>query len=312
VKKIALVVGLMFAAPSFAASSPPAPNLPQETKGNPAPDTKVAQDMLARGRYEDAIRQSKLALGRDERYVPAMIVMAKAYYHLKKYELANSIVEIAKSIDPNNGPNNAECFDLQGFLALTRDDRISATAAFKKATEADGNFGPGWLNLTAQYLFAKNYDGALEAGEHATKLMPKSPRAHLDLGSAYRGKLRYADAEKEYKQAGQLDPSLADVYFNLGILYLDAKEMPGAAGPGSAPMDLIGKLNVAIGHFNRYKTMAGYKMAKDDPVDLYLTDARTQIDREQKRLERMKRQQERNQPKGATPAPAVAPAKPVK
>ena len=71
------------------------------------------------------------------------------------------------------------------------------------------------------------------------------------------------------------------------------------------PQDLVGKLNIAIGHFNRYKQMAGYKMTKDDPVDGYLNDARTQIDREQKRIERMKKQADRAKPKdGAAPAPA--------
>ena len=55
-----------------------AEKLPEEKKGDPAPDTKVADGLLKRGRYEDAIRQAKLALGRVERYVPAMIVMAKS------------------------------------------------------------------------------------------------------------------------------------------------------------------------------------------------------------------------------------------
>jgi tetratricopeptide (TPR) repeat protein len=282
-RTIALLLGLVLAAPAFAATS-----LPEEKKGDPAPDTKTAKDLLGRGRYEDAIRQAKLALGRDERYVPAMVVMAKAYYHLKKYELSGSIVDIAKSIDGNN----AECYNLLGFLALAREDRIGATSAFKKATEVDGNFGPGWLNLTAQYLYAKNYDGAIQAGEQAVRLMPNSSRAHLNLGSAYRGKQRYADAEKEYKQASQLDGTNADAFFNLGILYLDAKEMP--------PQDLIGKLNIAIGHFNRYKQLAGYKITANDPVDTYLADCRTQIEREQKRLERMKKQQERAAPKPAS------------
>ena len=139
---------------------------------------------MKRGRYEDAIRQSKLALGRDERYVPAMIVLAKAYYYERKYELSTSIVDIAKSIDPNN----AECLNLLGFIALTRDDRISATAAFSKATELDPNYGNAWDNLAAQYLFAKNYDGALQAAQKATQLLPTFPKAFLNLGSAYRGK----------------------------------------------------------------------------------------------------------------------------
>ena len=308
-----LALGLFASVPGLAAEKAPQPNLPQETKGDPAPDTKAADDLLLRGRYEDAIRQAKLALGRDERYVPAMIVMAKAYYHLRKFELTGSIIEIAKSIDSGakKGENDAECYNLLGFLALNRDDRIGATAGFKKATEADDKFGPGWLNLTAQYLYAKNYDGAVEAGERSVKLMKKSARAHLNLGSAYRGKLRYPDAEKEYKTALELDANLADAWFDLGILYLDAKEMPGPKGP----IDLTEKLNTAISHFNRYKQLGGYKIAKDDPVDTYINDCKTQIDREAKRIERLKRQQERTKPKDgaapAAPAPAAAAPAPV-
>jgi tetratricopeptide (TPR) repeat protein len=278
---------LACATPSLAATT----QLPAETKGDPKPDTDMAQRYLKSGRYEDAIRQSKLALGRDERYVPAMIVLAKAYYYQRKYELATSIVDIAKSIDPNN----AECYNLLGFIALTRDDRISATAAFKKATELDGNYGNAWDNLAAQYLYAKNYDGALQAAEKASSLMPTFPKAFLNLGSAHRGKLQYVESENAYKRATQLDPSYADAYFNLGILYLDAKQMPNT--------DLVTKLNTAINYLNKYKQVAGYRLQKDDPADTYIAEARTGIDREQKRLQRLQKQQQRAQPKAPDAQP---------
>jgi tetratricopeptide (TPR) repeat protein len=237
--------------PAFAAQT----QLPAETKGDPKPDTLAAENFLKRQRYEDAIRQAKLALGRDERYVPAMVVLAKAYYYERKYELATSIIDIAKSIDANN----AECYNLLGFIALTRDDKISATAAFKKATELNPSYGNAWDNLAAQYLFAKNYDGALEAAQKAT----------------------------------QLNATYADAYFNLGILYLDAKQMPGT--------DVITKLNTAINYLNKYKQLAGYRLTKDDPADTYIAEARTDIDREQKRLQRLERQKQRGEPK---PAPS--------
>src|SRR5260370_30948056 len=50
------------AAPALAAQT----QLPAEQKGDPQPDTLAAQNFLRNGRYEDAIRQAKLALGRDE------------------------------------------------------------------------------------------------------------------------------------------------------------------------------------------------------------------------------------------------------
>jgi tetratricopeptide (TPR) repeat protein len=288
----ALIAAVCFAiaTPAFGAQT----QLPAETKGDPKPDTLAAENFLKHGRYEDAIRQSKLALGRDERYVPAMIVLAKAYYYEKKYELATSIIDIAKSIDANN----AECFNLLGFIALTRDDKISATAAFKKATELDARYGNAWDNLAAQYLFAKNYDGALEAAKQATQLLPTFAKAWLNLGSALRGKQQYAESESAFKRATQLDPNYADAYFNLGILYLDAKQMPGT--------DLITKENTAINYLNKYKQLAGYRLTHDDPADTYIAEARTSIDREQKRLQRQQRTQQRGEPK---PAPTPAPGK---
>jgi tetratricopeptide (TPR) repeat protein len=266
--------------------------LPQETKGDPRPDTEAAQNFLKRQRYEDAIRQAKLALGRDERYVPAMVVLAKAYYYQRKYELATSIIDIAKSIDGNN----AECYNLLGFIALTRDDRISATAAFKKATELNPQYGNAWDNLAAQYLYAKNYEGALDAAQKATQLLPTFPKAWNNLGSAHRGKQQYQEAESAYKRATQLDPSYADAYFNLGILYLDAKQMPGT--------DTITKLNTSINYLNKYKQLAGYRLTKDDPADTYIAEARTNVDREQKRLQRLEKQKQRGEPKPAPAAPS--------
>jgi tetratricopeptide (TPR) repeat protein len=277
---------LACASPAFAAQT----QLPQETKGDPKPDTQAAENYLKHQRYEDAIRQAKLALGRDERYVPAMVVLAKAYYYQRKYELATSIIDIAKSIDPNN----AECWNLLGFIALTHDDRISATAAFKKATEVDSRYGNAWDNLAAQYLFGKNYDGALDAAQKATQILPSFPKAWNNLGSAYRGKQQYSEAENAYKRATQLDPNYADAYFNLGILYLDAKEMQN--------LDLPARLTTAIQYFNKYKQVAGSRLRGDDPAEGYIADARTQIDKEAKRQERLKKQQERDKAKAAPAA----------
>jgi tetratricopeptide (TPR) repeat protein len=269
--------------------------LPAEMKGSdPAPDTKAAAVALKSGRIEDAIRMAKLALSRDERYVPAMLILAKAYYNDKKFELSTAIIDIAKSIDNITAPDQAQCFNLLGFIALNghdQPDRISATAAFKKATELDEGYANAWNNLAAQYLFSKNYDGAVTAAEKAAQLAPNFAKAQLNLGSAYRGKERYEESEKAYKHALEIDPQYADAYFNLGIPYLDAKQMPGT--------DLVSKLNASINYLNRYKQVAGYRLTKDDPADNYIAEARKGIESEQKRLERQKKLQNRAQPKAA-------------
>lgn len=270
------------------------PSTAAGAQGDPVPQTQAALALLQKGRYEDAINNAKLALQRDEKYVPAMLVLARSYYALKKYELAAAILEIARAVDPNNGPNNADAYNLLGFIALSKDDRIGATSAFKKATELDRSMGVGWNNLCAQYLVAKNYEQAKEACEQALALAPGLSKVQLNTGSALRGQKRYADAEKAYRKALEIDPVYADAFFDLGILYLDAKDMAG--------VDTIGRLNIAIQNLTRYKELGSFRLSKDDPADAYIKEARDGIDREQKRQLRQKKAQERQQPKdGAKP-----------
>jgi tetratricopeptide (TPR) repeat protein len=284
---------------SVAGAEPQPSAVPGQPGGDPAPDTAEAQRQLIQGRYEEAITATKRALQRDERYVPAMLVMAKAYYWLRKYELATSIIDIARGIDPNNAP----AYNLLGFIAITRQDKISATASFKKATELKADYGNAWNNLCAQYLESKNYDGAIEAGEKAAQLLPNFYKAQLNLGSAYRGKGRYTDAEAAYRKALSMNPNYAEAWFNLGILYLDAPQMPN--------LDVIAKLNIAITNLTKYRDVMASRLTRDDPADGYMEDARKAIDRERKRLERVAKQKEREKAKqvpAATPAPGTTPA----
>ncbi len=300
---LGLGLGLSLA-PGLAAAQQPASQqpaaLPAQPGGDPIPDTAEANDLIKKGRYEDAITACKRALGRDERYVPALIAMAKSYFYLKKYEFTTAIVDLAQKLDPNN----AESYNLLGYVALQRNDSISATAAFKKATELKDDYGIAWNSLTAMYVLSKNYDAAVPAGEKAVALLPNLAKAHLNLGAAYRGKMMYPEAEKELRRALELDQNYADAYFDLGIMYLDAP-----AGKIGTNLDLIPKLNQAIDYLGRYKNLASYHLAKDDPADGYIDEARKGIDREQKRLQRLEKQKERDRAKAA--AAAQQPAAPA-
>ena len=75
----------------------------------------------------------------------------------------------------------------------------------------------------------------------------------------------------------------------MGILYLDAKDMPGT--------DPISRLMMASQNLNRYKDVGSFRIGKDDPVDQYIKETRDGIDREQRKLQRVRQQQERQQPK---------------
>lgn len=234
-----------------------------------------------RGQYEQAIRQSRAALKRDEKNTRAMTIMALSYYKLGKFEFAESVCDIALNISASVG----ECHNIKAFVALKDDNSPMALALFKKATEVSPQLGPAWLNLGAQYLKAKNFQAALAPLEKAAQLLPQRPQAYLNLGSAYRGLEKVIKAKAAYETALKLrGNNYPAALFNLGILYLDAETFPG--------MPKLQQLNMAVSYFNRYKQSGGAR-SEDDPVEGYLKGALRAIRTEQRRLEREKKRASR-------------------
>src|SRR5262249_48983021 len=141
---------------------------PVATGQQPVAETAAAERAFKGGNYELAIQEGKRALARNERYVPAMVVLAKAYFALHKVELCASILDTASQIDDRN----AEIYFMRGHLAVNRDDKPAALAAFKAATDRDPSHGAAWDDLAAQYLVAHNFEAAHEAAARAVQLGP--------------------------------------------------------------------------------------------------------------------------------------------
>jgi tetratricopeptide (TPR) repeat protein len=270
----------------------------------PIQETAAAQKAYSAQNYEAAVAQAKQALTKNDKYTPAMLVMAKAYYKLRKYEWVR---HLWKMMQANNAPEpeQAEMYHLLAWMEIEKKNTPGSIEMLKKATEARAENPVLWNNLGAQYLEAKNYKEAAPALEKATQLNPTFAKAFLNLGSAYRGLKDYDKAQSSYQKALQLFPNYADAVFHMGILYLDAEKVPN--------MDTIAKLNTAVGHFQRYKQMMGGLIKPTDPVDTYMAEARDKIDKEQKRIERQKKQEERDRQRAAqkaAPAAAAPGAKP--
>ena len=269
----------------------------------PTAETQQADQLYRAGRYPDAVAAAKAALTKNERYTPAMLVMAKSYFKLHKYEWMKKLWEMMQANNASPA-EKSEIFQLLAFLEIDAKNTPGAITLLKQAGDAKPDNAVIWNNLGAEYLTAKNYTEAAPVLEKATQLQPGFAKAHLNLGDAYRGLKEYDRAQAEYQQALQLYPNYADAVFNLGILYLDADKIPN--------MDLFAKENTAIGYFQKYKQMMGSSLAASDPADSYITEAQDHIKKEEKRLDRLKKQQEREAARAAKKAamPAAAPAAP--
>ena len=252
----------------------------------PTEEVKAAQKLYDARNFQGAVIQAKAALNKNERYTPAMLVMAKAYFKLGKNEWVKTLGDMMKNAGASEA-ERSEIYQMLAFMEVDKKNTPGAIEQFRKAAEARPDNAILWNNLGAQYLVVKNYREAGPVLERSVQLQPTFTKAHLNLGSAYRGVKQYDKALAEYKQALALFPRYADAVFNLGILYLDAEKMPN--------MDTTAKLNTAITYFQQYKQMLiGAGQSVPAEADAYLNEAQEGIKKEQKRIERQKKQEERD------------------
>jgi tetratricopeptide (TPR) repeat protein len=256
----------------------------------PTEETLAAQKQFQSGRYDAAVAQAKAALAKNERYTPAMLIMAKSFYKLGKYEWVRTLNETMEK-NSASPAEKAEILQILAFLEIEKENHPGAIELLKRATAERPENAVLWNNLGGMYLTAKNFREAVPALERATQLQPSFSKAFLNLGSAYRGLKEYPRAQAAYERALQLFPNYADAVFNLGILYLDAEKVQS--------MDLTAQMNASIGYLQRYKQMLGGRVVQGDPADVYITEAHDKIDKEQKRIERERKRLEREAKRGA-------------
>lgn len=299
-KRFALLALLAGAGVAYPAVSPAQEAAAPRRRREPPPavipteEVGAAQRMYEGRNYQGAVAQAKAALNKNERYTPAMLVMARAYFKLGKYEWVKTLGDMMK----NAGASEAErsdIYQMMAFMEVEKKNSPGAIELFRKAAEARPDNAILWNNLGAQYLIVKNFREAVPVLERSVQLQPTFTKAHMNLGSAYRGLKQYDRALAEYKQALALFPRYADAVYNLGILYLDAERMPN--------MDTTAKLNAAVGYLDQYRKMlTGANQPVPPEADAYVREAQEAIVKEGKRIERQKKQEERDRQRAAKKA----------
>src|SRR3954453_15084258 len=108
---LAAVTVLGLASPALAQPpAPPAPAPAPRPRRQPPPpvipmtETAAAQKQYNAGNFDAAVTQAKAALNKNEKFTPAMLVMAKAYYKLGKLEWVRTLWEMMQA----SGASDAE------------------------------------------------------------------------------------------------------------------------------------------------------------------------------------------------------------
>lgn len=121
---------------------------------------------------------------------------------------------------------------------------------------------------------AHDYEGALEAFQHALKLNPASTKSHNNLGNLYAAAGKSDLAESEFRKSVSLAPSDSEANYSLGLLFI-SKNKPAAAIPlllRVHPASLEARMNLVRAYLRAGKTAEGLKLAQtisvQEPRDL--------------------------------------------
>ena len=186
---------------------------------------RLAEIYRMSGDHDRAMEMARLALMREPKSLTAQKVMMLSYLDRKQTSLAKLVAQKALKIDESD----PELYYTIGLIFLTEREPGKAQQQFKKAGELRPDYLPAQVMLAKTALQQEDYPGAEQHLRRILQVSGKNAQAHLDLGVAYKGQGAYDKALQEYDIAEELNPQLAAIYLNRGIILHRQKDSPEKA-----------------------------------------------------------------------------------
>jgi tetratricopeptide (TPR) repeat protein len=200
------------------------------------------------------------ALKLDPAHSPAMLVIARDHWRGRRLDLAlyalKAILDGFGDANPPRDKHNAEAHLLRATIGLEQDRRVEAIEAFKKAMELRPDLVVARLRVATHLLESGGAAEAVPILQKALQYDASNLAAHLILGDAYRLTGEYAKAKQEFDWVQEKDPTLPQVHYNLGLLYLLAPKLDGLT-----PRE---QLDAGTAALNKFKELA----SKGDQADV--------------------------------------------
>jgi len=184
--------------------------------------------LRAQGQSDAAIDESKAALRVNANSLGVYNNFSLAYLDKGDTTLARFILQKAlQSVE--GADNNAYLHTNLGWSFYLDGNVPAATQELRRAVELDPGLVPALVYLSRVYMDDRNYGDTVPLLESAAAEAPDNADVQLNLGVAYRGVGRLAEAKTAYERALALRPAGPDPHFNLGILLGDyEKDYDGA------------------------------------------------------------------------------------
>ncbi len=171
------------------------------------------------GRYDEAASELGFALALDPAAVEALIMLARVQLAAGRPTEALAAAESAVAAAPGQVPplvaRALALGDLERYAEAARTaDEILALAP-----------QDAYAQRSAAAILAGSRNGqlALNTAWHAVELAPDEPQGHLVLGLVAANMRMFDLAERAYREALRLDPRLAEVGDDVGVLRLEQR-----------------------------------------------------------------------------------------
>ncbi len=131
-------------------------------------------------------------------------------------------------------PTCHACYYYIGAANAQKQQYADAEAAFKKAIEIKPDFAEAYNGLAGVYNSQKKFDEAGAASAKAAELAGAGGAGGGNAAAIYNQGVvlwnaqKFPEAKVQFEKAVQIDPSMADAWYQLGMANLNTGDMPGA------------------------------------------------------------------------------------
>ncbi len=183
---------------------------------------RLAEIYRQQGDHERAMQLAREALIRDPRTLTAHKVMMRSYLDREQLSMARLVALRALKSDEND----PELYHTIGLILLKEKEEDKARIQFTRSVQARADFLPSHVILARMAMQSEDFAGAEEHLRRILAADSKNAEAHLNLGVAYKGMGDYDKALQAYEEAEKLNPELAAIYLNKGIVLHRHKNAP--------------------------------------------------------------------------------------